>query len=96
VSDNALIKVTDLKKHYNGGEVKALDGVNCEIEKGEVVVVISPPLEDDISCIDIEKELKTELEKSTLKDAVKKISEKYKIKKNDVYEKALRIKNDSL
>jgi len=42
VSDNALIKVTDLKKHYNGGEVKALDGVNCEIEKGEVVVVIGP------------------------------------------------------
>jgi polar amino acid transport system ATP-binding protein len=42
VSDNALIKVTDLKKHYNGGEVKALDGVNCEIQKGEVVVVIGP------------------------------------------------------
>ena len=42
MSDNALIKVTDLKKHYNGGEVKALGGVNCEIEKGEVVVVIGP------------------------------------------------------
>ena len=42
MSDNALIKVTNLKKHYNGGEVKALDGVDCEIEKGEVVVVIGP------------------------------------------------------
>ena len=42
MNDNALIKVTDLKKHYNGGEVKALDGVNCEIKKGEVVVVIGP------------------------------------------------------
>ncbi len=42
MNDNALIKVTDLKKHYNGGEVKALDGVNCEIEKGEVVVIIGP------------------------------------------------------
>lgn len=42
MSDKALIKVTDLKKHYNGSEVKALDGVNCEIEKGEVVVVIGP------------------------------------------------------
>ena len=40
--NDKLIKVTDLKKHYNGGEVKALDGVNCEIEKGEVVVVIGP------------------------------------------------------
>jgi len=42
VSDNALIKVTNLKKHYNGGDVKALDGVDCEIQKGEVVVVIGP------------------------------------------------------
>ena len=42
MSDNALIKVTNLKKHYNGGEVKALDGVNCEIHKGEVVVIIGP------------------------------------------------------
>ena len=42
MSDNALIKVVDLKKHYDGGVVKALDGINCEIEKGEVVVVIGP------------------------------------------------------
>ena len=42
MSGNAFIKVTDLKKHYNGGEVKALDGVNCEINKGEVVVIIGP------------------------------------------------------
>ena len=42
MSDKALIKVTDLKKHYNGGDVKALDGVSCEIERGEVVVVIGP------------------------------------------------------
>ena len=42
MSDNAFIKVTDLKKHYNRGEVKALDGVNCEINKGEVVVIIGP------------------------------------------------------
>ena len=42
MSANAFIKVTDLKKHYNGGEVKALDGVNCEINKVEVVVIIGP------------------------------------------------------
>ena len=42
MNDNAFIKVTDLKNHYNGGEVKALDGVNCEINKGEVVVIIGP------------------------------------------------------
>lgn len=37
-----LIEITGLKKHYNGGAVKALDGVNAEIDKGEVVVIIGP------------------------------------------------------
>ena len=42
MSDNVLIKVNDLKKHYNSGEVKALDGVSCNINSGEVVVIIGP------------------------------------------------------
>ncbi len=42
MTDNVLINVKDLKKHYNNGEVKALDGINCEIKKGEVVVIIGP------------------------------------------------------
>ncbi|MBR3461382.1 MAG: amino acid ABC transporter ATP-binding protein [Clostridiales bacterium] len=37
-----MISVKDLKKYYNGGEVKALDGVTTDIKKGEVVVVIGP------------------------------------------------------
>ena len=40
MSDNALIKVTDLHKIY--GELHALDGVSTEIRKGEVVVIIGP------------------------------------------------------
>ncbi len=44
MSDNkeAIIKAVDLKKHYKGGEIKALDGVSLEIDKGEVVVIIGP------------------------------------------------------
>ena len=42
MNGNTLIKVDGLKKHYNGGEVKALDGVNCEIKQGEVLVIIGP------------------------------------------------------
>lgn len=42
MTDNILINVKNLKKHYNGGEVKALDGIDCEIKKGEVVVIIGP------------------------------------------------------
>ena len=40
--NNVIISVTDLKKYYNDGEVKALDGVTTDIRKGEVVVVIGP------------------------------------------------------
>lgn len=42
MNDNALITVTGLKKHYLKGKVKALDGVDLEIDKGEVVVIIGP------------------------------------------------------
>ncbi len=43
MTDNKiLIKVENLKKHYTGGSVKALDGINCEIKKGEVVVIVGP------------------------------------------------------
>ena len=42
MSDNYLIEVKDLKKHYNGGEIKALNGITTRIKKGEVVVVIGP------------------------------------------------------
>ena len=38
----ALIQVRDLKKYYNGGDVKALDGVTANICKGNVMAVIGP------------------------------------------------------
>ena len=41
MSDN-IIRVKGLKKHYNGGEVRALDGVDIDIARGEVVVIIGP------------------------------------------------------
>ena len=37
-----LIQVTDLKRHFDKGEIKALDGVSLEIDQGEVVVIIGP------------------------------------------------------
>lgn len=37
-----LIEVRDLKKHYNKGAIKALDGVTVDIKRGDVMVVIGP------------------------------------------------------
>ena len=42
MNDNVLIKVKDLKKHYRNGTIKALDGINMEISRGEVIVIIGP------------------------------------------------------
>ena len=37
-----IIETKDLKKHYNGHKIKALDGVDLKVSKGEVVVIIGP------------------------------------------------------
>ena len=37
-----LIEVKGLKKYYNGGKIKALDGVSVDINCGDVMVVIGP------------------------------------------------------
>ena len=42
MKDNAIIETIDLKKHYKNGEIKALDGIDLTIERGEVVVIIGP------------------------------------------------------
>ncbi len=41
-TDNEIIRVNDLKVHYKNGKIKALDGANLSIQKGEVVVIIGP------------------------------------------------------
>ena len=42
MNDNVIISAQNLKKHFAGGEIKALDGVSADIKLGEVVVVIGP------------------------------------------------------
>ena len=37
-----LIQVKDLKKHYHGDKIRALDGVSVDIQFGDVMVVIGP------------------------------------------------------
>jgi polar amino acid transport system ATP-binding protein len=42
MSDKALIHVDHIKKYYNDGAIKALDGISLDIDQGEVVVIIGP------------------------------------------------------
>ncbi len=39
---NSIISVRGLKKHYNRGKIKALNGVDLDVKKGEVIVIIGP------------------------------------------------------
>lgn len=42
MSDNTIIQAENIRKHFSGGTIKALDGVSATIQKGEVVVIIGP------------------------------------------------------
>ncbi|MFI3172386.1 MAG: amino acid ABC transporter ATP-binding protein [Eubacteriales bacterium] len=42
MKDNYIVKTEGIKKWYKNGEIKALDGVDYQIEKGNVIVVIGP------------------------------------------------------
>lgn len=42
MKDDAIIKVRGLKKYYNNGTIRPLDGIDTEIKRGEVLVIIGP------------------------------------------------------
>ncbi len=41
-TNDKLIQVKDLHKHYNNGKINALDGVSIDVNRGDVMVVIGP------------------------------------------------------
>lgn len=42
MKDDIIIKTRDLKKYYNNGAIKPLDGIDIDIRRGEVLVIIGP------------------------------------------------------
>lgn len=61
--------------------------------KGEIVLVIEPPKNNQKS-VNYEEDLKVELQSNNLKTAVKNIVERYGLNRNEVYSKALELKNN--
>ena len=45
-----LIQVKDLKKYYNGGDVKALDSVTVDVYKGDVIA------RDDVALVHVHRD----------------------------------------
>ena len=86
-------EITKLYEECKNGTAEELIQYYTENNpKGEIVLMVAPSTEEFI--IDYEPELIEELKKSTLKTAVKTIVEKYHLNKNEVYQKALELKND--
>lgn len=42
MNNGNIIEIKDLKKSYDNGKIKALNGINLEIKKGEFVSIIGP------------------------------------------------------
>jgi 16S rRNA (cytidine1402-2'-O)-methyltransferase len=60
--------------------------------KGEVVIVVGPPDEADVTDADIEKRLAAALEDMSVRDAAKTVSEALGVQRGRVYDLALKLK----
>ncbi len=61
--------------------------------KGEMVFMVSPADKEEDSNLDLDEILTQKMQNMSLKMAVKEVVEEYHLNKNEVYEKALQIKN---
>ncbi len=87
-------EITKLYEECRRGTAAALAEHFAATEpKGEIVFMVAPP-EETATDIDFIPELRRLLAEVSLKSAVKAVVEKYDLNKNDVYETALRIKNE--
>ena len=62
--------------------------------KGEFVFIVAPPEEPQYAVADIKDVLAKRLQKTTLKSAVRELSEQFGLNKNEVYALALELKNE--
>lgn len=90
--------VREITKMYEetifGSVESVLNKINDNPVKGEIVIVVAPPAEKDSQDVDLNTVLMEELKHRSLKEAVKNVAEKHGFKRNEVYEKALQIKNN--
>lgn len=88
-------EITKLYEECLNGTASELISHFQDVEpKGEMVLMVSPPLEDEAPQIDVVSLLRERLKTEPLKTAVKQLVDLYHLNKNDVYATALKIKNE--
>lgn len=82
------------EEYVTGKADEIIEKFENQNPRGEIVFLVSPPLEEKLEEIDIRDILKKYLSENTLKDAVKKASEDYGLSKKEVYNIALELKDE--
>ena len=95
--DRLVSVCRELTKKFEEVIRGTLDAAICEIDmresfKGEVVIVLGPPIKEQISDEDIYQALKIALQEYRIKDAASQIAEQFSIPRKRTYEMALKIK----
>lgn len=96
--DREIAVAREITKVYeecrNGTAAELLAHFEQTEPRGEMVMMVAPPSEIPPAEIDVDVLLRDELSRNSLKTAVKTIVEKYRLNKNEVYERALKLKNE--
>ncbi len=88
-------EITKIYEECLRGSAKTLyEHYNQNQPKGEIVIMVAPPTDEKDIEFDIEEELKSRLSDMSLKSAVQEVFELTKINKNEIYNLALRLKNE--
>ena len=90
--------IRELTKMYEEVQTGSFAMVQAHFEenepKGEFVFIVSPPEEPQHSVADVRELLAKRLQETSLKTAVKELSEQFGLNKNEVYALALELKNE--
>lgn len=90
-------ELTKIYEEVIGGAAqKIIENFTLNQPKGEFVLMIAPPAKDKYSVENVKEILAEKMTETSLKSAVKEVSEDYGLNKSAVYELALRIKNEQL
>lgn len=96
--DRKMAVAREISKMYeeclNGTAAELIEHFNAKEPKGEMVLMIAPAGEKDFSELDIEDLLKQKLADMPLKSAVKEMVTEYGLNKNEIYDLALKLKNE--
>ena len=98
-TNREMAVVREISKIYEetitGTASEIINIFNQKEPKGEMVFMIAPPSEKEFAQLDLDVLIRQKLQQLPLKTAVKELVSEYKLNKNEVYTRALELKNEN-